>query len=119
LSIGELEKVILQHSQNPRELAESPLDSVFSSVNVIPQEGLDCREELLGTEGSGSGGFLEYIMIYAAHVLFGKTINLKDLKIITVKNRDFKEYILEVRVIRCIQPSFMSHAYRTIREMRC
>jgi hypothetical protein len=56
--------------------------------------------ELLGTEGTGSGGYLEYIMSYAARELFHiDHINVDKgmgVTIRTVRNADFREVILEV-----------------------
>ncbi|KAF9175442.1 hypothetical protein BGX21_005920 [Mortierella sp. AD011] len=77
---------------------EMDLDLGYNSVVKDPVTGVD--QALIGSSGNASGGFLEYIMQYAAKALFGiggvDVENSQGVEVKTVRNADFREVTLEV-----------------------
>jgi iron only hydrogenase large subunit-like protein len=77
---------------------ELNLDLGYNSVVKDPTTGTD--QVLVGASGNASGGFLEYLMQYAAKELFG--IDGVDVdkglgvEVKTVRNADFREVTLEI-----------------------
>ncbi|KAF8933998.1 iron hydrogenase [Dissophora ornata] len=95
----EVEKMFAEQGQTDMNMfGELNLDLGYNSVIKDPTTGAD--KALLGTSGNASGGFLEYVMQYAAKELFG--VNGIDVdkavgvEVRTVRNADFREVILEV-----------------------
>ncbi|CAG8541998.1 15006_t:CDS:2 [Acaulospora colombiana] len=87
----EVVKMFGEQNYDIKESPELPLHSLTKTT----QEG-----QLLGSAGSASGGFLEFILEYSARELFGMTgIDVDGEKGVVVKtgrNKDFKETTLEV-----------------------
>ncbi|KAG0052315.1 hypothetical protein BGZ83_002754 [Gryganskiella cystojenkinii] len=77
---------------------ELEMDQGYNSVIKDPTTGLD--QVLVGAAGNASGGFLEYVMQYAARELFGidgvDVDRSLGVEIKTVRNADFKEVTLEL-----------------------
>ncbi|KAF9199030.1 hypothetical protein BGZ49_010910 [Haplosporangium sp. Z 27] len=76
---------------------ELDLDLGYNSV-IKDHAGVD--QALIGSSGNASGGFLEYVMQYAANALFGiggiDVDSAQGVEIKTVRNSDFREVTLEV-----------------------
>ncbi|KAI9591087.1 cytosolic Fe-S cluster assembly factor [Syncephalis fuscata] len=96
ISTGEMDKLLMEQSITLDNCNELPLDTMFAKwrTSSISQE-----QELLGSSGSGSGGYLEYIMRYAARELFQiDNVDVaaeQGVTIRTVRNADFREVTLE------------------------
>lgn len=91
ITTGELCKMFDEQNYDIRVSPESLLDS-FTKVTHDGQ--------LLGTAGSASGGYLEYILEFSARELFGITdVDVDKQRGVIIKigrNKDFKEVTLEV-----------------------
>ncbi|KAF9195107.1 hypothetical protein BGZ50_005172 [Haplosporangium sp. Z 11] len=95
----EVEKMFSEQGQTDMSVfGEMNLDLGYNSVVKDPATGED--QVLIGTSGNASGGFLEYVMQYAAKELFGidgvdvdKQIGVE---VKTVRNTDFREITLEL-----------------------
>nr|CAG8622254.1 1225_t:CDS:2 [Entrophospora candida] len=92
ITTGEVVKMFEEQNFNISESPEASLDS-FSKLS-------EDNEQLLSSGGSSSGGYLEFIMKYAARELFDITgIDPDKEQGVVVKygrNKDFKEVTLEV-----------------------
>ncbi|KAG0315907.1 hypothetical protein BGZ99_007180 [Dissophora globulifera] len=95
----EVEKMFGEQGQIGMDaFGELDLDLGYNSVVKDPVTGAD--QVLVGASGNASGGFLEYVMQYAAKELFG--VNGVDVdqavgvEVKTVRNADFREVTLEV-----------------------
>ncbi|KAF9365256.1 hypothetical protein BGX34_010733 [Mortierella sp. NVP85] len=94
----EVEKMFAEQGQTDmNSFGELNLDPGYNSVVKDPITGMD--QLLVGASGNASGGFLEYLMQYAAKELFGidgidvdKSLGVE---VKTVRNADFKEVTLE------------------------
>lgn len=65
---------------------------------------MDEAGHVYGVRG-GAGGYLETVFRHAARVLFGQTVK-GPLQMKTLRNADFKEVSLEVRLVaRCKRPA--------------
>lgn len=86
ISTGELEVMIMEQQLDIQDMPTLELDTEYSN--------LDQNNRLLGTLGSGSGGYLEYVLNYAAQTLYPQ----HDHQIIIKQGRnpDMTEYILTV-----------------------
>ncbi|GJJ68163.1 hypothetical protein EMPS_00509 [Entomortierella parvispora] len=77
---------------------ERDMDLGYNSVIKDPSTGQD--QVLVGAAGNASGGFLEYVMQYAARELFGidgvDVDQALGVEVKTVRNADFKEVTLEL-----------------------
>ncbi|KAF9275561.1 hypothetical protein BGZ88_002265 [Linnemannia elongata] len=95
----EVEKMFGEQGQTDMSVfGELDLDLGYNSVIKDPNTGAD--QVLVGASGNASGGFLEYVMQYAAREIFGidgldvdKAIGVE---VKTVRNSDFREVTLEV-----------------------
>ncbi|KAG9297533.1 hypothetical protein G9A89_001473 [Geosiphon pyriformis] len=92
ITSGEVDKMLKEQNFDITKCAETPALDSFTKVN---SEG-----QLLGSAGSASGGFLEYILSYAAQELFGVAeIDVDQERGVFVnfgRNKDFKEVTLEI-----------------------
>ncbi|KAF9580380.1 hypothetical protein BGW38_002994 [Lunasporangiospora selenospora] len=95
----EVEKMFTEQGQTDMNVfGEMSLDNGYNSVVKDPVTGQD--QALVGSSGNASGGFLEYIMRYAARELFGiagvDVSRSLGVEVKTVRNSDFREVTLEV-----------------------
>ncbi|KAI8353817.1 iron hydrogenase [Mortierella sp. GBAus27b] len=95
----EVEKMFAEQGHSDMNgFGELNLDLGYNSVVKDPTTGAD--QVLVGASGNASGGFLEYLMQYAARELFG--IDGVDVdkglgvEVKTVRNADFREVTLEM-----------------------
>ncbi|KAG0361045.1 cytosolic Fe-S cluster assembly factor NARFL-like protein [Gamsiella multidivaricata] len=95
----EVEKMFAEQGQTDMgAFGEMSLDIGYNSVIKDPTTGVD--QVLIGASGNASGGFLEYVMQFAARELFG--VNGIDVdsgvgvEVKTVRNADFREVTLEI-----------------------
>src|SRR6185312_14132017 len=91
LTTGEIAQMFLEKSFSLADSPEAPLDRFTKMTS---------EEKILGSYGSASGGYLEYVMRCAARELFGVDVDVEKEKGVVVKigrNKDFKEVVLEVR----------------------
>lgn len=124
LTTGEIEKMLSERNLTGEGLPELPLsimDSIFTSASstFADEVQFTCPDEPSWMEygripsqfsltTSASGGYLEFIMMAAAHYLFGRDLTNHQqllhasdptqqgpLTIRTVRNADFREVILE------------------------
>ncbi|KAG0197900.1 hypothetical protein BGX28_008620 [Mortierella sp. GBA30] len=94
----EVEKMFTEQGQTDMSVfGEMNLDIGYNSVVKDPATGMD--QILVGTSGNASGGFLEYVMQYAARELFGiEGVDVdknQGVQVKTLRNTDFREVILE------------------------
>ncbi|CAG8460917.1 14552_t:CDS:2 [Ambispora leptoticha] len=94
ITTGELDKMFEEKNFNIAE-STTAMTASFDSFTKMNSEG-----NLLGTSGAGSGGFLEYILSYAAKELFdvsGVDADKGEGVVVKIgKNKDLKEISLEV-----------------------
>jgi len=95
----EVEKMFGEQAQTDMSaFGEMNLDLGYNSVIKDPSTGQD--QVLVGAAGNASGGFLEYVMQYAARELFGidgvDVDRALGVEVKTVRNADFKEVTLEL-----------------------
>ncbi|CAG8484006.1 10470_t:CDS:2 [Ambispora gerdemannii] len=94
ITSGELDKMFEEQNFKIAECTTA-MTSSFDSFTKMNSEG-----NLLGTSGTGSGGFLEYILSYAAKELFGVSgvdVDQEEGVVVKIgKNKDFKEISLEI-----------------------
>ncbi|ORX92524.1 cytosolic Fe-S cluster assembly factor narfl [Basidiobolus meristosporus CBS 931.73] len=95
ITTGEVEMMFQEQNTTISEFGEADLDAPYTKAVMDP----NCNSEtLLGSSGSSSGGYLEYIFKYAARELFGLDIgNVNDSPHVTVKTlrtADFYEVCL-------------------------
>ncbi|KAG0333996.1 hypothetical protein BG004_000601 [Podila humilis] len=87
-----------QNMQDMTSFGEMDLDLGYNSVVKDPSTGED--QVLIGAAGNASGGFLEYVMQYAAQELFGVSgVDVDQgagVQVKTVRNSDFREITLEL-----------------------
>lgn len=95
ITTGEVEKMLEEQSLDIRNIPELPFDGFLTKYGISNETK---QPVLLGTLGSSSGGYLHYIMKYAAYHLFN--INVTDENIINGtgpirfkpgRNNDYKE----------------------------
>ncbi|KAF9409115.1 hypothetical protein BGZ94_002075, partial [Podila epigama] len=95
----EVEKMFAEQGQTDMTtFGEMDLDLGYNSVIKDPTTGHD--QVLVGAAGNASGGFLEYVMQYAAKELFGaQGVDVDQgvgVEVKTVRNADFREVTLEM-----------------------
>ncbi|KAI1315022.1 hypothetical protein EDD11_001407 [Mortierella claussenii] len=96
----EVEKMFAEQGQTDMgAFGELDLDLGYNSVVKDPVSGTD--QVLVGASGNASGGFLEYVMQYAARELFGISEGVDvdrglGVEVKTIRNADFREVTLEV-----------------------
>jgi iron only hydrogenase large subunit-like protein len=95
----EVEKMFAEQGQTDMSVfGEVDLDLGYNSVVKDPNTGAD--QVLIGASGNASGGFLEYVMQYAAREIFGidgvDVDKAVGVEVKTVRNSDFREVTLEV-----------------------
>ncbi|KAI9352785.1 iron hydrogenase [Obelidium mucronatum] len=66
ITTGEVERMLKEKGVSLHDLPEFPIPDLFSRVS-----GTDVTQELSGSEGSSSGGYLSYIFRYAVRELYG------------------------------------------------
>ena len=81
-------------SEQRIDLTQIPEATSLDLWNQI-YRGLDGTESLFEVEGSGAGGYLEYVFRYAAKHLWNRSVDHMDYRIST-RNPDFKELVLEI-----------------------
>ncbi|KAI8050216.1 iron hydrogenase [Syncephalis plumigaleata] len=84
ISTGELDKLLVEKAISLDQCDEMSIGNMFTKLSASTTEGQE--QELLGSSGNGSGGYLEYIMRYAAQ---------QGVSIRTIRNADFREITLE------------------------
>ncbi|ORX58899.1 iron hydrogenase [Hesseltinella vesiculosa] len=117
LSTGEVDKMLTEQSVDFLQLPDVPVDDIFNKV------GLDPVTQALtayGTEGSSSGGALEYILACAAKQLFHMdSVSTANGRIVikTGKNADFKEYFLHADDGRVLLRFASAYGFRNIQNI--
>ncbi|CAC5385014.1 Probable cytosolic Fe-S cluster assembly factor CPIJ010948,Probable cytosolic Fe-S cluster assembly factor narfl,Nuclear prelamin A recognition factor,Cytosolic iron-sulfur assembly component 3,Protein NAR1,Probable cytosolic Fe-S cluster assembly factor GJ13047,Probable cytosolic Fe-S cluster assembly factor v1g210509,Probable cytosolic Fe-S cluster assembly factor GM20417,Probable cytosolic Fe-S cluster assembly factor AAEL012261,Probable cytosolic Fe-S cluster assembly factor GF22738,Probable cytosolic len=81
----EVDKMLEQEGISLNDVEPAEIDNIFTQIH----EG-----QLLNHAGGGSGGYLEHILKYTAHNLFGQDVTQIDYKVL--RNQDFQEVTLEV-----------------------
>ncbi|OZJ05927.1 hypothetical protein BZG36_01206 [Bifiguratus adelaidae] len=99
ITTGEVEKLLEESGWNLQAAPEGELDKYFTKA-VIRDDG---TATLMGTKGTSSGGYLDYIMTYAARELFGINVDVDstaadgtyaNVQIKTMRNSDMREVTL-------------------------
>ncbi|KAJ1968580.1 Cytosolic Fe-S cluster assembly factor nar1 [Dispira parvispora] len=102
ISTSELEVLFSQCQISFPQLPEAPLDTLFTKIEADPTPG-EQGARLARAAGTSSGGYLEYVMAYAAHRLFGldsvvpgtvEGASSPLIRVKTVRNADFREVTL-------------------------
>ncbi|KAG0264230.1 hypothetical protein DFQ27_001349 [Actinomortierella ambigua] len=97
----EVEKMFTEQGlqEDLATFGEMNIDLGYTSVVKDPATGED--QVLLGSSGNASGGFLEYVMQYAAREVYGvdgvDVEQSRGVEVKTVRNSDFREVTLEVQ----------------------
>ncbi|KAJ3118202.1 hypothetical protein HDU96_003242 [Phlyctochytrium bullatum] len=98
ITSGELERLLAHHSLSIIDLAESDLPETFTKA----KRDSNGNWELLGTEGTTSGGYNSFIFRYAAKELFGVDLTVEDVlngtngvSLQPGKNSDYFEIVFE------------------------
>ncbi|KAI8589801.1 iron hydrogenase [Geranomyces variabilis] len=99
ITTGEVEKMFGEQSLGINDMQALDVDMTFAKAIASPENhGIPV---LAGSEGSSSGGYLSYILRYAAHTLFGVPLTPEDVEngtngvlIRPGRNSDFVEYAL-------------------------
>ncbi|KAF7720812.1 hypothetical protein EC973_006001 [Apophysomyces ossiformis] len=98
LTTTEVDKMFQEQNLDFAQLPEAAIDDMFNKAGIDPATQI---ETLYGSEGSSSGGALEYILATAARELFNITDVGTDLSnsgrvVIKIgKNADVREYMLQ------------------------
>ncbi|KAI8826171.1 iron hydrogenase [Fimicolochytrium jonesii] len=110
ITTGEVDQMLAEHNMHLPDIPALPLDdSLFTKAvmhspadnyNPMAITALIDAPILAGTEGSSSGGYLSYILRYAASELFNIQLSLEDVEAGTNgveirpgRNPDSKEYL--------------------------
>ncbi|XP_014214597.1 probable cytosolic Fe-S cluster assembly factor AAEL012261 isoform X1 [Copidosoma floridanum] len=83
----ELEQMLVHHEKSLHDIEDQEIEKPFQ------HQKKENDEVLLGHQGSGSGGYADFIFHYAAKTLFQET-NVK-LEFKNLRNPDFQEAVLE------------------------
>ena len=81
----EVDMMLEQEGVSLTDVESAPLDTMFTQTHA---------NQLLNHDGGGSGGYLEHVLKYAAHNLFGHDVTQIEYKVL--RNQDFQEVTLEV-----------------------
>lgn len=57
---------------------------------------LEHQDQIYKHSGGGSGGYLEHVLVRAAHELFGRELKSNEIVYKTLRNQDYKEVNLEI-----------------------
>jgi iron only hydrogenase large subunit-like protein len=97
ITTGECEVLLQEQSISLANCPEMSLETIFSKVGPSESGSI----ELYGTEGTSSGGYLAYILRYAAFHLFGISVTetqimqgTGSIRIKPGRNADYTEYVL-------------------------
>ncbi|KAJ2755757.1 Cytosolic Fe-S cluster assembly factor nar1 [Coemansia pectinata] len=90
VTTGELDRMLLEAGMSLESVAESGLDSLFKVDSV--------QEHLYSSAGTSAGGGLEYVMSYAAHVLFG--IDISPEQVAAAGREEAAHPLIEVKAVR-------------------
>ncbi|KAJ3156097.1 hypothetical protein HDU86_004065 [Geranomyces michiganensis] len=122
ITTGEAEKMFGEQSLSINDLQTLDVEMMFAKALCSPENhGIPV---LAGSEGSSSGGYLSYILRYAAHELFGVSLTPQDVEngtngvqIRPGRNSDFVEYAL------CLEPETpvlrfaLAYGFRNIQNL--
>lgn len=86
----------------------------FNKVGLSPSTQLPT---LYGSSGSSSGGYLEYILVYAARELFGVNDLSSNIHVQTAKNVDFTEYTLKNDEGKALLRFASAYGFRNIQNV--
>lgn len=105
ITSGEVELMLQKEGYHLSDVRDHELDSIFPChENNIP----------FSHEGGGSGGYLEYILKFAADQLFNKQLDELEYKI--MKNKDFREVSLEVDGVTVLRFA-LAYGFRNIQNL--
>ncbi|XP_077980347.1 cytosolic Fe-S cluster assembly factor narfl-like [Glandiceps talaboti] len=85
ITSGEIEVMLQKEGISLADVESHDLDSVFTSLS---------GGQIVSHSGTGSGGYIEYVLKYAAKELYGH--NVEGIQYKTLRNKDFKEVTLEI-----------------------
>jgi iron only hydrogenase large subunit-like protein len=71
LASTEIEQILSRENINLLDIPETPLSPLYTKMN---------QNFLCATEGSSSGGYLSYILRFAAHALFNIQLSISDVE---------------------------------------
>ncbi|KAI9088877.1 iron hydrogenase [Phlyctochytrium arcticum] len=106
ITTGEVEKMFTEQNVTLTNMEEVPINSLFTKAIAGSENIIDSALSiplLVGTEGSSSGGYLSYILRYAAYTLFGIVLTMEDVEMgkngVEVRpgrNSDYTEYLFHL-----------------------
>ncbi|KAG0169716.1 hypothetical protein DFQ30_003309 [Apophysomyces sp. BC1015] len=120
LTTTEVDKMFQEQNIDFTQLPEAGIDDMFNKVGIDPVTQI---ETAYGSEGSSSGGALEYILATAARELFNITDVPADLPtsgrvVIKVgKNADVREYLLQSDDGRTLLRFATAYGFRNIQNI--
>ncbi|KAI8584553.1 hypothetical protein K450DRAFT_216868 [Umbelopsis ramanniana AG] len=114
LTTIEVDKMFSEQNVDFPSLPEAPLDELFNKVSQSPTTQ---QPTLYGSSGSSSGGYLEYILAYAARELFGVNDISSNVQVQTAKNVDFTEYTLKSDDGKAVLRFASAYGFRNIQNV--
>ncbi|KAH8553695.1 nuclear prelamin A recognition factor-like protein [Umbelopsis sp. PMI_123] len=114
LTTIEVDKMFSEQNVDFFTLPEAPLDELFNKVGQSPTTQ---QPTLYGSSGSSSGGYLEYILAYAARELFGANDISSNVQVQTAKNVDFTEYTLKTDNGKTVLRFASAYGFRNIQNV--
>ncbi|CAG8515663.1 8432_t:CDS:2 [Paraglomus occultum] len=115
LTTGEIAQMLFEKSFSLADSPEAPLDRFTKMTS---------EEKIMGSYGSASGGYLEYVMRRAAKELFGVDVDVEKeqgVAVIIGRNKDFKEVALEINskpVLRFAQANGFRNIQNLVRKIK-
>uniref|UniRef100_UPI0037E7746E cytosolic Fe-S cluster assembly factor narfl n=1 Tax=Semicossyphus pulcher TaxID=241346 RepID=UPI0037E7746E len=105
ITSGEVQKMLEEKNVSLNDVEPAHLDLLLNSVD---------GDDFLSHSGSGSGGYLHHVFMYAAKQLFGEEV--KELTYKTLRNKDFQEVTLEKdgKVVLCFASTY---GFRNIQNL--
>ncbi|KAJ3062758.1 hypothetical protein HDU99_005108, partial [Rhizoclosmatium hyalinum] len=77
ITTGEVERMLKEKGVSIHDLPEVPIPDLFTRIIT---DANTQQQQLTGTEGSSSGGYLSYIFRYAVRELYGLTLSPSDVE---------------------------------------
>ncbi|KAJ2889958.1 Cytosolic Fe-S cluster assembly factor nar1 [Coemansia aciculifera] len=90
VTTGELDRMLSEAGVSLSDIAESRLDSLFKTDSA--------QERLYSSAGTSAGGGLEYVMSYAARILFG--IDVSPDQVAAASRDEVAHPLIEVKAVR-------------------
>ncbi|ORY48185.1 iron hydrogenase, partial [Rhizoclosmatium globosum] len=108
ITTGEVERMLKEKGVSIHDLPEVPIPDLFTRIITDPNTQ---QQQLTGTEGSSSGGYLSYIFRYAVRELYAWSVVVKP-----GRNLDFSEVIFNVGNVETLKFA-KAYGFRNIQNL--